>query len=305
MIKRWMLKAWIQKSLSFTPMGEKINKGISVMRGSGLGPKFETKILNQAGMIGILGQFKDIEGATVIEVGVGRAPVASMLFFLAGAERVIGLDRIRLIRPTEVKLVTESLRKNLQSVKRHLQIVDEQLEKRFYVIQSSESLEELKRIMHFDYLAPTDASNTAVARGAVDIVYTNGVLEHVPALDLWAMVLEHRRILGEAGIAFHSINLVDHYRTIDKNLSGVNFLQYSDRFWETFVNSSIHYQNRLRKSDYLRLFERAGAEILYCKEHIRDADLVALETMKIAPRFRGYSARDLAVHRLDVVLRYQ
>ena len=88
------------------------------------------------------------------------------------------------------------------------------------------------------------------------------------------------------------------------NLSGVNFLQHSHRFWETFVNSSIHYQNRLRKSDYLRLFERAGAEILYCEARSIEFDLAAPATMKIAPRFQGYSTRDLAVHRLEVVLHY-
>ncbi len=54
----------------------------------------------------------------------------------------------------------------------------------------------------------------------------------------------------------------DHYSYFDSSLSPYNFLTVSDRRWK-LVNSSLHFQNRLRAADYRRLLEHAGFEIVH------------------------------------------
>lgn len=304
MIRGWMLKAFIQKALSILPEGERINSFLSSLRGGNSREVIAIRTLNLARKIGQLDEFKKLEGATVLEVGVGWLPIAPMLFFLAGAGRIIGVDRFRLIQRSRLEWIVTCLTANFDKIKGLLPVNSELLDRRLGVLLLSGSLEELEKNINFEYLAPADARTTGLSSRSVDLVFSYGVLEHLSPPSLQELNAEHQRILREDGVAYHWINLQDHYRNVDRNLSGVNFLQYSEAFWENFINSPIHYHNRLRKSDYLRIFQTGGGAIVHSEELIRESDLTALEKMKIDHRFRNYSQRDLAVYSLDVVLRY-
>jgi hypothetical protein len=99
------------------------------------------------------------------------------------------------------------------------------------------------------------------------------------------------------------IDYKDHYSYFDHGISTYNFLQYSDRKWR-FFNPPLHYQNRLRHGDYLRLFQQAGFEIL--DERRTDgtaADLENIERLSLDKRFRAYSLSELAVKGSQFVLR--
>ena len=53
----------------------------------------------------------------------------------------------------------------------------------------------------------------------------------------------------------------DHYSFFDPGISAFNFLKFSEPTW-SLINSSVHYQNRLRASDFRRLHEDAGFRLL-------------------------------------------
>jgi hypothetical protein len=95
----------------------------------------------------------------------------------------------------------------------------------------------------------------------------------------------------------------DHYSYFDSSLSPYNFLTISDRRW-SLVNSSLHYQNRLRRSDYLRLFEEAGFDVV--RESAvgpTAAELELLRRLALEPRFRSYALEDLGAKSLALVAR--
>ena len=99
------------------------------------------------------------------------------------------------------------------------------------------------------------------------------------------------------------IDLEDHYSRFDRSVSRYNFLRYSDRRW-SLVNSSLHYQNRLRYPDYARLVEGAGFEIL--RERISwasEEQLGELSRLELAPRYRGYSPQELGVRGATIIAR--
>src|SRR5207253_3087992 len=83
------------------------------------------------------------------------------------------------------------------------------------------------------------------------------VCEHVPEDDLAEIFRECHRLLRPAGAFSCRIDLQDHYSYFDRGLSRYNFLRFSDGAWR-LVNSPLHFQNRLRAVDYLRLVRDAG-----------------------------------------------
>lgn len=120
----------------------------------------------------------------------------------------------------------------------------------------------------------------------VDCSCSNEVLEHVP-VDQLAALLKSLRALTK-GLTTHSIDYSDHYARSDKSVSRLNFLRYSDEEWRRF-NSGKQFVNRLRHSDYVRMFEEAGFSILEESSVVGEPPL----DLKIADRFKQYDAADL------------
>ncbi len=95
----------------------------------------------------------------------------------------------------------------------------------------------------------------------------------------------------------------DHYSYFDSSLSPYNFLTISDRRWR-LVNSSLHYQNRRRRPDYLGLLEEAGFEFLSESAVGPNAEeLEQLRHLALAPEFRSYTLEDLGAKSLAIVAR--
>jgi hypothetical protein len=135
----------------------------------------------------------------------------------------------------------------------------------------------------------------------VDFVSSTDTCEHIPASDLAAIFAECRRLLGPGGAFSCRIDLQDHYSYFDHSLSRYNFLRFSDRTWR-LVDSPIHYQNRLRSPDYLRLVREAGFELVAQRPSGPSEEGSAeLQALPLAERFRGYSLEELGVTVLSFV----
>lgn len=135
----------------------------------------------------------------------------------------------------------------------------------------------------------------------MDLVYSHAVLEHVPEETIHAIALESRRVLRPGGLAFHFIGPFDHYASVDKSISMVNFLQYPEWKWKLLVKNKISYHNRLRAKEFVQIFSPYGAEVLVVRDTIEPSDLEALKTMKIDVRFAGMTQEELAVSRSEVL----
>lgn len=157
------------------------------------------------------------------------------------------------------------------------------------------SLRELEPRFGIRYRAPADARATALPGVSVDCIVSTYTMEHIPEPDLRAILAEGRRILKPGGLVLSLIDYQDHYSYRDPSISVYNFLQYSGSQWRWF-NSSLHYQNRLRHSQYQRLFAEAGFEILV--EDLKrpvDKDLARFRDLRLAPSFLSFTAADLTI----------
>ena len=195
----------------------------------------------------------------VLEIGAGRDLAVPLALRCLGVERVVASDVHRLAK---LDLVSHAAR--------HL------LGKDF------RSWSDLARF-GIDYRAPHRVTGND---RPVDCSCSNEVLEHVPPDQLKDMLRGLRAITK--GITVHSIDYSDHYARSDKNVSRLNFLRYSDAEWRPF-SSGKQYVNRLRHSDYLRLFEDAGFRILEESSVTGKSP----DDLVIADRFKSYQPGDL------------
>jgi hypothetical protein len=205
---------------------------------------------------------------TVLEIGAGRDLAVPLALIALGVKKVITTD----VKPiAKIDLIAHAAAKLLPGA----------------TIRSWADLEKTGIF----YLAP---HRIVASDEKVQCSCSNEVLEHIPEEQLVTLLSALRATT--TGITTHSIDYSDHYARSDGHVSRFNFLRFSDADWSKY-NSGMQYVNRLRHSDYLRLFRQAGFTILEESSTLADppADL------PIADQFRNYAPADLFALRGRVV----
>ncbi len=153
-----------------------------------------------------------------------------------------------------------------------------------------------------NYDAPVDARNTGFEDNSFDFISSTVTLEHIPKDDILLILRECYRILNVGGIVSMTIDYEDHWSYFDRSISIYNFLKFSSKKWEKF-NPALHYQNRLRHSDYIKIISQTGFNVI--KELPRmpaDNDKKILKTISLAEEFKNYDFNDLAIKGSEIVL---
>ena len=301
---RWVAKAAVQRGLGILPQGERLNylfqrhvarslpADESVFRRKFSRARQHLRAYEEHGPGTPPGE------AVFYEFGAGWDLAIPLSYAALGVGRQVLVD----IRPSaRVELVNESL------------TVFERLWDELEVEAGRElrrlggpvaSVAELEERLGIAYLAPRDARATALPPASVDFVSSTDTCEHIPEDDLAQIFRECRRLLPAGGAFSCRIDLQDHYAYFDSSLSRYNFLRYPDTAWR-LVNSPLHFQNRLRARDYLRLVRDAGFEVV-AEHHSGPSEegLAELRALPLAPRFRnGYAPEELGVTILSFVAR--
>ena len=272
----WRTKLAIQWILAKIPAGERINHWLQRANRRYTPARLRKRIAESEDVCSYLERFVALSGATVVEVGTGWLMIEPLVMVRRGAGVVHTYD--------------------------HLPHVRRELTERLAGMMSIDLNDTLQRI---HYHAPADARQTGLPDGSVDLFFSYNVLEHIPPRTVRELVLESKRLLRRGGVAFHAIGLHDHYSEFDSRISRVNFLQYSDPWWNFWVQNRISYHNRLRLKEFLELFRAAGAEIIDVRTAVDEADVTTLKNgFPLAERFRGMTPEELAPHYMEVVYRF-
>jgi hypothetical protein len=137
-----------------------------------------------------------------------------------------------------------------------------------------------------------DVRSSGLANRSVDMVFSHGVLEHLPPPMLSEALAELRRLCSGSSVMSHFIGMADQFANFDRSITPFNNMRYSDRAWRWWNNSLIP-QNRLRVSDYRRAYGEAGFEIV-AEEDLSGAES-DLASIRLAPEFARYDRKDLLV----------
>ncbi len=295
------------KACSLMPFGDRIYRHIQKSFGR-LKANPMMRLSTQTDMLRwIIDMGGNVEGETIFEVGTGHCPIAPIGFFLSGAEKVITVD---LNRRLDFEILKQSLYwmsenkdqiSNLYNdIVRKSEIAERMLMLERLKDHPKDFLDEAK----IKYLAPADAGSTSLEDSIVGYHISATVFEHIPRREIMRILCETKRIIKRNGIAIHFIDLSDHFQHQDSRLLRINFLRYSEKQWDSIAGNEFAFCNRLRASDYYKLFERSGFEL--CRKMVQQ-DLVALDAKRsgfeVDQKFFDYEDTDLCITELKVALR--
>ena len=292
----WKTKILIQKALSLLPVGESLNHRLQWLNGGYTNSALHQRILDRLPVLQRIAQCVPIKNSIVVEVGTGWELLDPLLLFVLGARQIHTYDQMRHLRfaiPSRIVSILNELRETAL-------FVSPQQRARIQELTRARNLQELFSLCNISYMAPCDASQTGLPSKSVDLFFSIQVLEHVPPSVLAALINESRRIMKPDGIAFHLIDPSDHY--CKWGTSKVNFLKYSDRTWNFWVQNKISYHNRLRACEFIDAFVAAGCQIRNVVTQADPSDVALLQNgFKLNRRFAGFTPEQLAVHSLEVV----
>lgn len=129
---------------------------------------------------------------------------------------------------------------------------------------------------------------------SVDIFLSTSLFEHVLKEDVVAMITEVSAKLSPQGIAIFSVDLRDHYDFSRPFW----FYQYPQWLWRLMTCDRMRYTNRLRSSDYQKIFADAGLNMVKINEDKNDSPL----PKRLSKSFRHYSQDDLRTVHITVTL---
>ncbi|MFC1491702.1 class I SAM-dependent methyltransferase [Nitrospinota bacterium] len=160
---------------------------------------------------------------------------------------------------------------------------------------------DLNKFYGIEYHAPAYARNVNLQDSSVDLLSTTNTLQHIPESVLKKIMDECFRLCHGKSVVSMNIDYSDHYSHTDNRISPYNFLKFSDGAWKIF-NPKNHFQNRLRHSDYRKIFLDAGFRIVSEEKYIPSDGLNMLQKILVNKKFRTFSQEELSITRGQFVL---
>lgn len=301
MIRKWHLKAIIQKTISFMPNGHKINHWFqkNITKGVYLGDEyFYDRLEHVKHHLGAFNKFcGSIEGKKTLELGTGWYPVIPFSFFLSGAAEINTLDISNLTNKEKlndtigrfIELIEKDTLKDYIDAKPERVAILQEVYKNF----ESLSFDEILSKLHINYLIVDARSVKHLSDNSIDLVHSNNTFEHVYPTILKDILKEFKRLVKTDGLQSHFVDMSDHFAHFDKSINIYNFLQYSNKAWDNVIDNSIQPQNRWRFAQFVDLYK--DLEIPLTDTEIREGDIEAVKSLKIHPDFSKFNTKDLAI----------
>ena len=127
-----------------------------------------------------------------------------------------------------------------------------------------------------------------------DLINSNNTFEHIYPEILIDIVKEFKRLLKPGGIMSHQIDMSDHFAHLDKSITIYNFLKYSDKEW-SLIDNTIQPQNRLRVTDFRKIFTDLGLQTIYEQNREGYIDQIKALRPKLDQKYKSYTDPELAV----------
>jgi hypothetical protein len=254
------------------------------------GPQHESVVSGAADHIAALeAAGLELRGARILELGSGWFPILPLILRAAGAAHVHVTDVHRLADGATLAEAGRFVEARAAQIARRLGIPEEDVRRVASAARGPGGFETRLAAAGLSYTAPFDARDVP----PVDAVVSQTVFEHIPPHVLEELLASLAQGLPKGAVMSHGIDNTDHRANADRRLSRFDFLRYSDAAWRLLCLNPQDYTNRLRHSDYMRLFEATGFDPVPYKSHVSRRALDAPVMAKLAPRFAGKAPEDL------------
>ena len=127
-------------------------------------------------------------------------------------------------------------------------------------------------------------------------------MEHIPKNQLKSLVENVYRKIPTGAYFANLIDYSDHFSNITDSITEYNFYKYSKFFW-SFLNPALHFQNRLRHVDYINILTDAGFQIVGEKRLYPKNPKEEISKVKLASCFKHYKQDDLETSAAYIIAR--
>ena len=299
-MKKWVLKAIIQKTISWLPYSFELNhffqknvtKGVLLTE-----DHFGLKFKHACDHIQTYNKYRsNTSEAKVLELGSGWYPVVPISLYLAGFDQIISVD-VSALMTKETILETIDLFILLQEKgeltfpeggmvnARWKQLLD--IKEHSAQYNRAQILERIQL-----ELIVGDARKLNLESNSFDYICSNNTYEHIYPTILKDIVKEFKRVLKPSGLMNHFIDMTDHFAHFDKSINHYNFLRFSDKAWKR-IDNSIQPQSRSRLKDYKEMYKNLDIPII--EEIIWPYDIQLLDKISLDQKWDGYSKTELGI----------
>lgn len=301
---KWALKAVVQKIISWLPNSQKVNFWFqkNITKGVVLtDDHFRDKLTHAIDHLHFYHEHSAQKPFRALELGSGWYPVVPIALFLNGVRETVSID-ISPLMNREAILICINKYLEWQEKGQLGKLEDMIDEERWNQLEALKdfngSLEDLCRKLRLKLLV-ADARNTGLENDSFDLVCSNNTYEHIYPEILKDIMKEFQRVLKPGGVSSHFIDMSDHFAHLDTSISIYHFLRYSPGAW-SIIDNSVQPQNRLRKKDYLKMYEDLDISLLDEKD--RPGDIKALKMEQLHPDYSdNYSTEELAISHTHLV----
>jgi Methyltransferase domain len=298
-IRKWHLKAALQKLISVLPYSQKLNFFFQkyITRGLDLTDDlFFDRYGHAIEHINAYQRHQQLNRPldSVCELGTGWYPIVPFAMYLFGANRVLTTDIDGLCTTKQCIAVAQ----------KYLELHDRGALKDL-IIKDTNRLEMVRKITHMkpdtdvrqilaminiEYVI-LDVSRYA-PDGQFDLVTSNNTFEHIYPHILKQILHNLYNVTIKGGLMSHFIDLSDHYAHMDSSINVYHFLKYEDKQWK-WLDNSVQPMNRWRMPDYRRLY--AELSIIISEERNRPGDVEQLGEIVLAQKYKTNSATENAI----------
>ncbi len=176
---------------------------------------------------------------------------------MAGTTKIYSVDITFLTSKQRVKTTVAKFLESFENgrLKEYVAVNNERMRalKDLFANYDSYTLQQVLQKLNVTYLVE-DARKLSLQNDSIDLVNSNNTLEHIYPEILIPILKEFKRVVKkQQGVMSHAIDMSDHFAHFDKSISIYNFLLFSTTQWK-WIDNSIQPQNRLRFSDYQKIF---------------------------------------------------
>lgn len=301
---KWILKAIVQKGISFLPYSHNINFLFQkyVTRGVYLSDEyFEDRLIHCAQHYKNFRKYNSTKDFSHLEVGTGWYPVVPAGMFLYGAGSITTVDLTRLSTEAYTHVTLKKfleyhhngkLKKFLPGIsEERLKIILEEAEhpaKDYYALLENHNI--VYMVMDARKLHLPDAS--------IDLITSNNTFEHIYPTVLEGILQKLKLLCKSGGVMSHAIDLSDHFAHMDDKITIYNFLKFSDSAWK-WIDNSVQPMNRMRIYDYRNLYKKLSIPI--AEEINREINLADYNKVKVNKKFLSHPAEENAVSHSSLV----
>lgn len=246
--------------------------------------------------------------ATIMDVGTGWFHKDAFLLYLAGGgrHRILLFDIADKALLPYIKNYLEDLRAHSRLLAREIGVDEPEIRERLDELLGMSSRQQIYQRCNFEPCITRHPDRPCAPSASVDCMVSNCTLVHIRPAVLGPELGMLKSVLKDDGFMYHMLGHDDHWAFHDPAVRwpSFNYLRYSDRVWRLFFETSLEYQNRIVKPEWIDLFRGAGLDVVEYNVCIDDRSRDAVRALpSISARFAPYGVEDLAVVYGYVLLR--